>query len=1377
MRKRKSWICPICDESTSAEPLPTQPSNQPVPNNPPFQPTPPTPSIPCAVEPQATCSQSPPPNCVICKKKLVSSWLTCNDCGKACHQKESCSELSTRNARENAKKKGDFQCSKCLANNNAPDLPPSSATDIQQKSEPKAKPLKSPLRILQWNAEGLNPKMTELRCFLQEYKIDVALIQETKLTQKSATPTVKGYASVRGDRKGAEFPGGGLLIYIRENIPFVSNGHSQRDTTEVLSIAVKSTNKKWTTINNIYIPPRGDAPDLSWLPVNNDTIFAGDLNGHTRIWDDHQPADTRGEKILDWILANDLKCLNDGSHTRINRGTAGISTPDVTAVTRDLDTKAKWCVIEDTDMDSDHLPIVIEIRNQNIQSISTTPFKARWRSNKVDWAAYRQAVEDSIHPNRSFASIRERVTVFNDAIVEAAKKHVGKTKPSRTKFAMNPKVKALVKKRNRLRKDASTRREEWLEAAQEARLAREEAKEEAWTEFVESLEIDDDSSKVWRTIKSLDGSAPTSSAPNEALCHKGKTLTTNKAKADVFAQHYASVSTLSFNKAERDEIRNIKKKIHAPGPDIQLPPLTMQEMKAALRKMKRRGAPGCDDIPPAFLKELGPKGLTELLAICNLSFANADIPQIWRHAVIIPLLKRGKPASDVVSFRPISLTSCIVKLLERMIAARLYGMAENNNWLNNQQAGFRKGRSCEDQIIKLIQNISDGFQAKPMRRTVMALLDYSKAYDRTWKERLLSKLHDFGTPRQMTLWIEAFLRTRTAEVVINGTRSKRVRMKQGLPQGSVLSPLLFILFINDITKDIPADVQSPLFADDASLCATHEKLEVAEERLQVAVSAVERWSKDNKLDLNIKKSCTFFFSTHSREAKWRPNIQLLNRRMPFGDGPKENNPKFLGITLDRTLSFQDHVTDVCSRAESRCKMTFCLASRSWGWKKRNLRRIYITMQRSILDYAAAGWQPWLTPSQFKHLETTQNTCLRAITGQYSNTSSEIVRLEADIPSYRTHSNRLIAIAYEKGMRLPDNHPRKSALTNNVKHRSKIRSSFRERASSLIEPLSFSSATRAPIDSVLPPAAEEITENWSIHTNQDIKNNIDEIGNRIESIKAELNIYTDGSCTGGVRDGGAAAVITDGPFKNPNCIETKEQKGSKHTCSYEEEKRALLLGIEWLSNHPGYGQVAFCTDSLSLLQAIDSRNPDTAVIRNSLPNVCVHAHLLFVPGHKDIPGNELADKHAKQATKLPGLQDDSVPLRTARTSILREIRDRPTTHHLGSKFYASVKQDRDDLESKSRRQAVLLAQVRSGHYKELSYYDNFIDPTKPAACKRCESGESDDTEHWFTKCSQTAAARQSLFGSADNDMVELALSPAKTIRLAEKTLVARTSQQA
>ena len=114
--------------------------------------------------------------------------------------------------------------------------------------------------------------------------------------------------------------------------------------------------------------------------------------------------------------------------------------------------------------------------------------------------------------------------------------------------------------------------------------------------------------------------------------------------------------------------------------------------------------------------------------------------------MIIPLLKAGKPASEIESFRPISLTSCVVKLLERMIADRLYNMAEDRNWLVKQQAGFRKGRCCEDQVLKLIQMISDGFQHKKPRRAVMVLLDYSKAYVRTWKERLLLKLTKLGVP-------------------------------------------------------------------------------------------------------------------------------------------------------------------------------------------------------------------------------------------------------------------------------------------------------------------------------------------------------------------------------------------------------------------------------------------------------------------------------------------------------------------------------------------------------------------------------------------------------------------------------------------------------
>jgi hypothetical protein len=125
-------------------------------------------------------------------------------------------------------------------------------------------------------------------------------------------------------------------------------------------------------------------------------------------------------------------------------------------------------------------------------------------------------------------------------------------------------------------------------------------------------------------------------------------------------------------------------------------------------------------------------------------------------------------------------------------------------------------------------------------------------------------------------------------------------------------------------------------------------------------------------------------------------------------------------------------------------MLYCLASRSWGWKKHNLRRIYIAMHRSIMDYAAPAWQPWLSETAFNKLEVAQNNCLNIITGVYRNSNIECRRIEADIPFYRTHSNQLVATAHEKGLRLPSDHPRREAIENSkTLHRTKTRSSFRE----------------------------------------------------------------------------------------------------------------------------------------------------------------------------------------------------------------------------------------------------------------------------------------------------------------------------------------------
>ena len=217
-------------------------------------------------------------------------------------------------------------------------------------------------------------------------------------------------------------------------------------------------------------------------------------------------------------------------------------------------------------------------------------------------------------------------------------------------------------------------------------------------------------------------------------------------------------------------------------------------------KIRGKGTAGPDNIPPSFLKSLSPLALQELLSIFNSSFSLAHCPCIWRVATIISLLKAGKSPSEVASFRPISLTSWVVKLLERILADRLYYIAETNNLLSRLQASFRKGQSCEDHITRIDQVIEDGFQQRPMQRSVLTLLDFSKAYDTVWREKLLLHMLDTGIPSTFFQWIQSFFNDRMARVQLFNVFSSSQRFTQGLPQGSVLAPLLFMYYINNLAS-------------------------------------------------------------------------------------------------------------------------------------------------------------------------------------------------------------------------------------------------------------------------------------------------------------------------------------------------------------------------------------------------------------------------------------------------------------------------------------------------------------------------------------------------------------------------------------------------
>ena len=759
-----------------------------------------------------------------------------------------------------------------------------------------------------------------------------------------------------------------------------------------------------------------------------------------------------------------MRVMNDGSHTRDNTRSVpssdphssqppsgGKSAPDVSLCGPSWSSRSSWRTT-DAIGSSDHLPILITL-NHKVKLQSILKGQDRWCLARANWDAFTAEVEDSIDsamPDDS--SIDVLAEGFRSTLINAATSHVGTSRPGKGRKSWEtPKVRDAIRKRNRLRQFVGTRRAEWLAACKTARQTIDEAKTDAWRNVLEDASNSQDDAKMWRTIRSLNGS-PDSNSPNEAMVHGDRLITSNKRKADIFVGHYSSVGKIPMTKKDRTENRALKERIRdLRSRESTTPDIRMHELKRAIAAMKPRGAPGPDRISPSFLKHLGPKALNQLLRLQNLCLRKGYTPQAWRNATILPLLKANKPPSELGSFRPISLTSCVAKVMERIISDRLYDLAESSGWFSSFQAGFRKGRGVEDQVLRVVQKISDGFQRK--EKSLLVLLDFSKAYDTIWRQRLLHTLLNIGVPGGYVVWLSSFLQNRQARVRFNGELSKSRGMNQGLPQGSVLAPILFLFYINELAKLLPTDLVTAMYADDVSFLASSVSTQHAEASAQAAVNIVVNWSREWKLVLNGSKSETSCFSLG---GVWCPNIRINNRVVRY-----EPNPKLLGVTLDRTLTFGKHVERITARASQKQHILRAVSHSSWGWRKPDLRKIYLSLVGSILNYAGAAWQPWLSQTHINSLERAQNRCLRLITTQALCAPTEALRAESEIGSLQATISANILRSREKGLRLPSDHPRSIAFCESAPDRLKSKPGARLKA----ELLSRSLPSLSPLSSL------------------------------------------------------------------------------------------------------------------------------------------------------------------------------------------------------------------------------------------------------------------------------------------------------------------------
>ena len=229
---------------------------------------------------------------------------------------------------------------------------------------------------------------------------------------------------------------------------------------------------------------------------------------------------------------------------------------------------------------------------------------------------------------------------------------------------------------------------------------------------------------------------------------------------------------------------------------------------------------------------------------------------------------------------------------------------ESNSILSPRQAGFRPERSTLDQILYFSQSISDGFnKPNPGSRTIFSTIDFLKAFDSVWHPAHFHKLISAGLLPCFACWTRSFFSNRRACVVYQKHISRSFRVRRDVPQGSVLGPVLFSLFINDLPASLPPLVSYSFYTDDLAIWFSSTSVPIAVEATQGAIIGLERWSEYWCLPLNPSKCEASFFSVDSHQANLEPNLLLLNSRLRFNP-----TPTFLGVTFDRTVSFSKHAS-------------------------------------------------------------------------------------------------------------------------------------------------------------------------------------------------------------------------------------------------------------------------------------------------------------------------------------------------------------------------------------------------------------------------------------------------------------------------------------
>ena len=506
----------------------------------------------------------------------------------------------------------------------------------------------------------------------------------------------------------------------------------------------------------------------------------------------------------------------------------------------------------------------------------------------------------------------------------------------------------------------------------------------------------------------------------------GQKYVTKKEKADAIAEVIRQSSSnenygdkFQERKKKYEEEKNrqdTEKKMSDKHPELN-EIFQFHELDASIRHGKKNKSPGEDRIHYEMLQHLPKCSKKILLKMYNDVWTEGTLPSAWKHSIILPFLKPKKDASNPGSYRPIALTSTLCKVMESMITNRLQWHMEKYNLFNPYQAGFRKGRCTVDHIMRLQNDVQAALNHGNF--AVGIFLDFSKAFDMMWKGGVMEKLTRMEIGGRIFNWIDDFLSERTFQVRVGDQLSDILQLDNGTPQGSRLSPLLFLIQINDFPEPEIGTKQA-IYADDSSIWRTGKNLKIIMKRLQIDLNKIEKWWDEWGFTLSTEKTIGVIFSHHHKQPEI-PALRLCGKEIKI-----EDQVKFLGVIFDRKLNWKAHINYIVDRCKKVLNMMRSLTGQKWGADKRSLLMIYRALIRSKIDYACQAYDT-ASDTAKNELDKLQAAALRIACGAMKSTAIAALQVECgEMPLELRRQN--FSLKYAAKITSAENHPTAEILT-------------------------------------------------------------------------------------------------------------------------------------------------------------------------------------------------------------------------------------------------------------------------------------------------------------------------------------------------------------